>query len=216
MQGREARVDGWSVGVQSRNALNGLSQCRVQVDAGVISGPQVEVAMPSMVFRNAGAGSRLSDVDRSHAEVAMPSMVFRNAGTDATSHDATVDTRSRNALNGLSQCRDWSPTGSPGHSRCKSQCPQWSFAMQAERCRADVGSQCAEVAMPSMVFRNAGETADGPAVACHSRRSQCPQWSFAMQGRRTWRPDADVSREVAMPSMVFRNAGVHPAMSLKK
>ena len=185
-----------------RNALNGLSQCRVDAVGSRSSAPSCRNALnglsqcrsprrasrreASRWSRNALNGlsqcrkteqcRKLPPVQR----VAMPSMVFRNAGTLFAVLVALLVKKGRNALNGLSQCRLRTLSSTDDRLIKK-------------------------VAMPSMVFRNAGSAA---LVATSTRplESQCPQWSFAMQVTRLLNSSSPL-RLVAMPSMVFRNAG---------
>jgi len=76
-------------------------------------------------------------------------------------------------------------TNVPGAPTKKSQYPHWSFAMQGQS-REPRLHFCSEVAMPSLVFRNAGLI-----------------WGFV----------GFLALEVAMPSLVFRNAGAALASS---
>jgi hypothetical protein len=191
------------------------------------------VAMPSMVFRAAGALAA-SVFLFNFAGRSRPSMVFRAGGT-STSRCPTLRQQSRNALNGLSRCRGqrdpgtggarWCRNALNGLSRCrrvrgqsefvrtqgeKSQCPHG-----LSRCRASAGPSRSRhpvlqscnalnglspgdvlsvaayhgqwrVAMPSMVFRAAGSFV-WAGMWMVLMESQCPQWSFALQGW-PWHP----------------------------
>ena len=193
---------------ERRNALNGLSQCRDAVSSSELPSPSIQSQCPQWSFAMQGPRRR-------------PPCF----GTPRLLH-------SRNALNGLSQCRARRQADAATGAE-QSQCPQWSFAMQGRTTMHDHGGS-SEVAMPSMVFRNAGvdelgsrsrpsqrgrnalnglsqcradQTVD-PTIAL-LEKSQCPQWSFAMQVIQACRArnGLPMSDRVAMPSMVFRNAG---------
>ena len=133
-----------------RNALIGLSHCRQ------VAGQQV--GMPPVESRNALIGlshcrhvGRSEQTSHERAEVAHWSFALQ-VSVENRVFDSTI--RSRNALIGLSHCREERVAYSRAIAPVESQCPHWSFALQAVLRQLDVAGL----------------------------QSQCPHWSFALQG----------------------------------